>query len=112
MPCTRPSHRAERFGVAFRDPATSRTNPQLRYEGKKERLKREPQFALGFDVLGQKEQEKRRERAERFQLSSESANPIDNYKPDADLVLKAQRAEKYGIEYAPESAVLMVREGL
>ena len=53
------SRRAERFGISFKDPANSRLNPQLRYEGKKERLKREPQVSLGFDVLGTDEREKR-----------------------------------------------------
>lgn len=33
-------------------------------------------------MLGKEEAEKRRERAERFQIK-ESSNPIDNYKPDA-----------------------------
>ena len=98
-------YRAQRFGVEYKDPAT--VNPQLRYEAKKERLMKEPAFSLGFDIISSAEQAKRKERAERFQLSETSTNPIDNYRPDEEILLRAQRAEKYGIEYAPESAVLM-----
>lgn len=70
-------------------------------------MKREPAFALGFDIFDTQEVTKRKERADRFQLTDTSANPIDNYRPDEEIVLKAKRAEKYSIEYAPDSAVMM-----
>jgi hypothetical protein len=49
--------------------------------------------------------EKRKSRAERFNLSD--AGPELEYKPDEDIAAKTFRAQKFGMDYAPEEAVLM-----
>ena len=52
----------------------------------------------------QEEQEKRRERADRFNIPDD---PSIDYKPEEDIAIKTARAHKFGVEYKPEDAVLM-----
>lgn len=52
----------------------------------------------------QEEQEKRASRASRFNTEPPAAYI---YKPDDDIAAKTKRAEKWGVDYKPEEAVLM-----
>ncbi len=54
----------------------------------------------------QEEQQKRRERAGRFNLPAAEA-PEQDYRPDEEVAAKTKRAQKFGVVYEPSSAVLM-----
>ena len=56
--------------------------------------------------LTQEAVERRRERAERFNLPDAAA--ALQYKPDDEIAAKDERAQKFGLkDYAPEKAVMM-----
>ena len=55
-------------------------------------------------ICFQEEMDKRRERADRFNIEDK---PLFEYKPDEEIEILAKRAQKFDLDYEPAAAVLM-----
>lgn len=81
----------------YRDPANRR---EFRDDVRKEKFQRSG-FATGFDMFSEEEIKKRRQRAEKFGISSSGG--LDWQPPEVpqEEQLRRQRAERFGVDYQP-----------
>lgn len=90
-------NRAERFGVEYQEPATTRR--ELKHASRKERYTRQG-FATGIDLFDEEEISKRHQRASRFGMASEGLQWAPPQMAE-DEEKKKQRAERFGVAYQP-----------
>ena len=92
--------RAEKFGVEYVDPAESRVYKQ---QALAERHA-DSGFSTGFDIFTKDEIEKRKQRAERFNLPEDAGLSWKGSEVVEDEEKKRQRAERFGTTYHPDAA--------